>query len=37
VAGAFGSFLGASALWMPGARLKQMFDLLIVVLAAYRI
>lgn len=39
VAGAIGSFLGAriTSLWVPGARLKQAFGVLIVVMTGYKI
>ncbi len=39
VAGAVGSFLGAriTSRWLPGARLKQLFGVLIVLTTAYKI
>jgi len=39
VAGAIGAFLGAriTSLYVPGARLKQLFGLLIVITTAYKL
>jgi uncharacterized membrane protein YfcA len=39
VAGAVGAFLGAriTSLWLPGARLRQLFGVLIVLTTAYKI